>query len=81
MPTTARAPTAAELIDGAIHRFDQAPLEQGVLHEQYRVVAGTGPAHLIERWSAYASPHRLPISSSQEGRGGPPPGGGLIRPR
>src|SRR6266508_2747740 len=39
-PTLVRAPTAAELIDAAIHRFDRAPLQAGVLHEQYRVQVG-----------------------------------------
>jgi hypothetical protein len=71
-PTLARAPGAAEIIDGAIHRFDRAPLQAGVLHEQYRVAAGAGRAYLIERWYDYASPHRLAVSVSREGRNAPP---------
>src|SRR5262249_47986217 len=45
---TAQAPAASELIDAAIHRFDRAPLQSGVLHEQYRVARGDQPAYLIE---------------------------------
>ncbi|HEX9438337.1 MAG TPA: hypothetical protein VF909_01595, partial [Roseiflexaceae bacterium] len=71
-PTLVRAPTAAELIDAAIHRFDRAPLQAGVLHEQYRVQVGGEPAYLIERWYDYASPHRLAITVGPEGRDQPP---------
>lgn len=70
--TARRAPTVAELIESAIHRFDRAPLQRGVLHEQYRVERDGRGAYLIERWYDYASPNRLAISVSQEGRGGPP---------
>ncbi len=72
-----RAPTAdvtppspAELLDAAIHRFDRAPLDEGVLYEQYRVNVAGQPARLIERWYDYASPHRLLIrvASDEEGR-------------
>jgi hypothetical protein len=71
-PALVRAPTAAELIDAAIHRFDRAPLQAGVLHEQYRVQVGGEPAYLIERWYDYASPHRLAITVGPEGRDQPP---------
>jgi len=71
-PTAARAPTVPELLDNAIHRFDRAPIQQGVLHEQYRVEREGRAAYLIERWYDYAAPNRLAISVSQENRGGPP---------
>jgi len=72
MPTAGRALAVPELLDAAIHRFDRAPLEAGVLHEQYRVAKPDGGATLIERWYDYASPHRLAVVVSQEGRNGPP---------
>jgi hypothetical protein len=68
---TARPPNVTELIDGAIHRFDRAPLQAGVLHEQYLVVRD-GASYLIERWYDYATPNRLAISVKQEARNGPP---------
>jgi len=71
-PTAARVPTVPELLDNAIHRFDRAPLHQGVLHEQYRVEREGRAAYLIERWYDYAAPNRLAISVSQENRNGPP---------
>ncbi|HEY3231289.1 MAG TPA: hypothetical protein VGJ87_18825 [Roseiflexaceae bacterium] len=71
-PALMRAPIASELIDAAIHRFDRAPLQAGVLHEQYRVQVGGEPAYLIERWYDYASPHRLAITVGPEGRDQPP---------
>ncbi|MFL5804567.1 MAG: hypothetical protein ACJ8CR_22825 [Roseiflexaceae bacterium] len=73
-PALVRAPGAAELIDGAIHRFDRATLTAGILHEQYRVAAGGRPTYLIERWYDFATPHRLRIivrSEDAEGGAGP----------
>lgn len=64
--------TAAELIDRAIHRFDRAPLQEGVLHEQYRVQLDNQPAYLIERWYDYAEPHRLLLSVTTEESNSPP---------
>jgi hypothetical protein len=63
-------PSPAGLLDAAIHRFDRAPLGEGVLYEQYRVSVAGQPARLIERWYDYASPHRLLIrvASDEEGR-------------
>jgi DNA-directed RNA polymerase specialized sigma24 family protein len=71
-PSAARVPSVPELLDDAIHRFDRAPLQQGVLHEQYRVEREGRAAYLIERWYDYAAPNRLAISVSQENRNGPP---------
>jgi DNA-directed RNA polymerase specialized sigma24 family protein len=71
-PTLARVPSAAELIDSAMHRFDRAPLQAGVLHEQYRIADGADRTYLIERWYDYAAPHRLAVSVSREGRNGQP---------
>jgi len=65
--TAAQPLTAAELIDRAIHRFDRAPLQAGVLHEQYAVERGEA-TYLIERWYDYATPNRLAISVKREGR-------------
>jgi hypothetical protein len=74
VPVASRPPGAAELIDGAIHRFERAPLVSGVLHERYRIAdAGTG-AYLIERWYDYATPHRLRVAvraGSSDGDAGP----------
>jgi hypothetical protein len=73
-PASVHAPSAAELIDGAIHRFDRATLTAGVLHEQYRVAAGGRPAYLIERWYDFATPHRLRIIvQSEDAAGGAGP--------
>ncbi|HET9221347.1 MAG TPA: hypothetical protein VFO07_02530, partial [Roseiflexaceae bacterium] len=63
----AQPPSAAELIDRAIHRFDRAPLQSGVLHEQYAVERGEA-TYLIERWYDYATPNRLAIGVKREGR-------------
>jgi hypothetical protein len=59
---TARTLDAAELIDNAIHRFDRAPLQSGVLHEQYLLARDNRTSYLIERWYDYAAPNRLAIS-------------------
>jgi DNA-directed RNA polymerase specialized sigma24 family protein len=72
LPTVARNLTVAEMLDRAVHRFDRAPLEQGVVHEQYRVEHDNQANYLIERWYDYATPNRLALSVSQEGRDGPP---------
>jgi DNA-directed RNA polymerase specialized sigma24 family protein len=70
-PTLSRAPSAAELIDSAIHRFDRAQLQAGVLHEQYRVaVGGEASPYLIERWYDYAAPHRVRVTVKAEGAAG-----------
>ena len=71
-PTAARAPVVPELLDNAVHRFDRAPLDRGMLHEQYRVERAGRGAYLIERWYDYATPNRLALSLSQENRNGPP---------
>jgi hypothetical protein len=71
-PTAARIPTVTEMIDAAIHRFDRAPLQAGVLHEQYRIERDSRPAYLIDRWYDYAAPNRLSISLQQEGQKGSP---------
>ncbi|MEO7909946.1 MAG: hypothetical protein ABIV47_09870, partial [Roseiflexaceae bacterium] len=44
---TTRTPTVAELIESAIHRFDRAPLQSGVLHEQYLLARDNGSGYLI----------------------------------
>jgi hypothetical protein len=59
---TARQTNPAELIDNAIHRFDRAPLQAGVLHERYLLERNTGSSYLIERWYDYAAPNRLAIT-------------------
>jgi hypothetical protein len=59
---TTHQPNVAELIDSAIHRFDRAPLQAGVLHEQYLLARDNGSDYLIERWYDYAAPNRLAIS-------------------
>jgi hypothetical protein len=54
-------PSAAELIDRALHRFAQPTLLQGVLHERVRL--GTDDtAMLVERWYDYHSPQRLRVT-------------------
>jgi hypothetical protein len=69
-PVARRLPTAAELIDGAIHRFERAPLTAGVLHERYRMVDPEVGTYLVERWYDYATPHRLRVAVQAEGRDG-----------
>lgn len=59
-------PAPSEIIEAAIHRFDRAPVQQGVLHEQYRVQAGR-TAYLIERWYDYSTPQRLRTTITAEG--------------
>jgi hypothetical protein len=69
---TARTPNVTELIDSAIHRFDRAPLQTGVLHEQYLLARDDGSGYLIERWYDYAAPNRLAISvKPAHGNGSP----------
>jgi hypothetical protein len=70
--TTLRTPNAAELIERAIHRFDRAPLQNGVLHEQYLVARDDRSSYLIERWYDYAAPNRLAISVRAAGSNGTP---------
>jgi hypothetical protein len=65
-------PNAQELLDAAIHRFEHAPVQTGVLHEQYRIEHDGRPAYLVDRLYDYAAPHRLAISASEEGANGPP---------
>jgi hypothetical protein len=65
-------PAARELVEAAIHRFDQPPLDRGVLHEQYRVERAGQPAHVIDRWYDYAAPHRLAITVREDGERGRP---------
>jgi hypothetical protein len=69
-PTASRPPTAAELIDGAIRRFERAPLPAGILHEQYRIADGVAGAYLIERWYDYVTPHRLRVAVRAEANDG-----------
>jgi hypothetical protein len=70
--TTARTPNASDLIDSAIHRFDRAPLQTGVLHERYLLAHDDGSGYLIERWYDYAEPNRLAISVRQADSNAPP---------
>jgi hypothetical protein len=60
------------LIDSAIHRFDRAPLQTGVLHEQYLLARDNGSGYLIERWYDYAAPNRLAISVKPAGSNATP---------
>lgn len=78
---------AAEIIEAAIHRFDRAPLDGGVLYERYRVQQSDESAVLFERRYDYAPPHRL-ITSLLPPDGNQPPraavssdGRGLIQYR
>jgi DNA-directed RNA polymerase specialized sigma24 family protein len=71
-PSAAQRPSVQQLVDAAIHRFDHAPLQVGVLHEQYRVEYGNGGSYLIERVYDYAAPHRLAITLKPEGTNGQP---------
>jgi hypothetical protein len=71
-PSAQRPPAPQDLIDAAIHRFDRAQMQQGVLHEQYRVERSRGGVLLIERWYDFASPNRLAVSVRAEGRDGNP---------
>lgn len=54
-------PSATELIDSAINRFDRAPLTAGILHETYDTTLDE-QLYQVERWYDYASPHRLRMS-------------------
>jgi hypothetical protein len=65
-------PNAPELLDAAIHRFERAPVQTGVLHEQYRIEQDGRSAYIVDRLYDYAAPHRLAISASEEGANGPP---------
>lgn len=70
---TAPAPpgprSAAELVDSAIHRLEQPPLQTGVLHEVYQAAWSEQPPYLIERWYEYAAPHRLRVElRTEDGR-------------
>lgn len=52
----------AETLDAALHRFDRAPLERGVLHERYLVQRADQPSLVFERWYDYGTPQRLRMS-------------------
>jgi hypothetical protein len=69
---TARTTNVADLIESAIHRFDRAPLQTGVLHEQYLLTRGNGSSYVIERWYDYAAPNRLSISVRPAGENATP---------
>jgi hypothetical protein len=69
---TARTTNVAALIESAIHRFDHAPLQTGVLHEQYLLTRGNGSSYVIERWYDYAAPNRLAISVRPAGENATP---------
>jgi hypothetical protein len=71
-PPVALTLTTDELIDAAIHRFDRAPVQSGVLHERYRVERDGQPAYLIERWYDYGAPHRLAVTLKLARDGAPP---------
>ena len=62
VPVASRAPSAAELLDAAIHRFDRAPLDSGVLHERYFIGGGSRGQYLVERWYDYGPTHRLRVA-------------------
>jgi hypothetical protein len=49
---------AADVIEAAIHRFDQPPLHAGVLYERYQVQLDDQQA-LLERRYDYATPNRM----------------------
>jgi hypothetical protein len=66
-PTASRAPSAAELLDAAIHRFDRPPLDTGVLHERYVMTATGLGQYQVERWYDYGSTHRLRVALSLVG--------------
>jgi hypothetical protein len=69
-PVASRPPAPDELIDGAIHRFERAPLTAGVLYERYRIVDSGVGTYLVERWYDYATPHRLRVAVRAEGSDG-----------
>jgi hypothetical protein len=69
---TARTTNVADLIESAIHRFDHAPLQTGVLHEQYLLTRGNESSYVIERWYDYAAPNRLAISVRPAGENATP---------
>lgn len=63
-------PEPAAILERALRRFEQAPLERGVLHERL-LVRNRDAAYTIERWYDYASPHRLAVSVQTSGAGAP----------
>lgn len=52
------APSAADLLDRALDRFDTAELDSGVLHERVQLAVGDERWHL-ERWYDYGASHRM----------------------
>ena len=70
MTTAARVPSAAEMLDAAIHRFDRAPLDAGVLHERFVIDATGLGQYQIERWYDYGPTHRLRVALSLLGSDG-----------
>ncbi|KAB8141813.1 hypothetical protein F8S13_16875 [Chloroflexia bacterium SDU3-3] len=57
----ALALSAADVLDAAIHRFDQGQRGSGTLHERYRAAMPNGDDITIERWYDFASPNRLSV--------------------
>ncbi|GAB4198661.1 MAG: hypothetical protein OHK0022_18270 [Roseiflexaceae bacterium] len=62
--------TAQEIVEASMRRFERAPLQQGVLHEQLRISVPGRPAYTIERWYDYGTPTRLAITVRGERRRG-----------
>jgi len=51
----------AAILERAARRFEQAPLQQGVLHERLQL-RNNDSAYTIERWYDYAAPHRVTVA-------------------
>ncbi len=62
--------TAEQIIEASVRRFERAPLQQGILHEQLRISLPGKTAYTIERWYDYATPQRLAMTVREERRRG-----------
>ncbi|NOK61693.1 MAG: hypothetical protein GFH27_549313n101 [Chloroflexi bacterium AL-W] len=61
--STAAAPlSAVEIIDASIRRFENPPLQEGILYHRYEVDSDNNPGYVIERWYDYAAPNRLKVT-------------------
>ncbi|HEU4323719.1 MAG TPA: hypothetical protein VFS21_11270 [Roseiflexaceae bacterium] len=62
--------TAEQIVEASVRRFEQAPLQQGILHEQLRISIPGRSAYTIERWYDYAAPQRIAMTVREERRRG-----------
>lgn len=54
--------SAMEIIDASIRRFENPPLQEGILYHRYEVASSGNRDYLIERWYDYTFPNRFKVT-------------------